>query len=83
MLIREDSHGDKVYDITFAFCPVQLPDIARALFLVVVSGFGAEPMMLLTNVALRKNRAVLCRMVEAYHTRWKIEETIRFLKQSC
>jgi hypothetical protein len=77
------SHGEKSYDIAFGFCPVQLPAIARPLFLVVVSGFGAEPMILLTNVALRKNRAVLYRMVEAYHTRWKIEETIRFIKQSC
>ena len=83
VLVREDSHGEKSYDIAFGFCPVQLPDIARPLFLVVVSGFGAEPMMLLTSVALRKNRAVLYRMVEAYHTRWKIEETIRFIKQSC
>ena len=83
VLVREDSHGEKSYDIAFGFCPVQLPAIARPLFLVVVSGFGAEPMILLTNVALRKNRAVLYRMVEAYHTRWKIEETIRFIKQSC
>ena len=83
VLIREDSHGEKRYDIAFGFCPVQLPAMAGPLFLVVVSGFGAEPMMLLTNVALRKNRAVLYRMVEAYHTRWKIEETIRFIKQSC
>jgi len=82
VLIREDSHGEKSYDIAFGFCRVQLPAIARPLSLVVVSGFGAEPMMLLTNVALRKNRAVLYRMVEAYHTRWKIEETIRFIKQS-
>jgi len=83
VLVREDSHGEKSYDIAFGFCPVQLPAIARPLFLVVVSGFGAEPMILLTNVALRKNRAVLYRMVEAYHSRWKIEETIRFIKQSC
>jgi len=82
VLVREDSHGEKSYDIAFGFCPVQLPAMAMPLSLVVVSGFGAEPMMLLTNVALRKNRAVLYRMVEAYHTRWKIEETIRFIKQS-
>jgi hypothetical protein len=83
VLVREDKHGEKRYDIAFGFCPVRLPNISRPLSLVVISGFGAEPMMLLTNVALRKNRAVLYRIVEAYHTRWRIEETIRFIKQSC
>lgn len=83
VLVREDSHGEKSYDIAFGFCPVKLPSLAWPLSLVVVSGFGAEPMMLLTNVTLRKNRAILYGIVEAYHTRWKIEETIRFIKQSC
>jgi hypothetical protein len=50
--------------------------------LVVVRGFGEEPMMLLTNLPLRKNWAVLLKIVKAYITRWGIEETIRFIKQS-
>jgi hypothetical protein len=83
VLIREDSRGEKRYEITFGFCPVQLPAMARPLFLFVVEGFGSNPLMLLTNVALSRKRAVLYRLVEAYHTRWKIEETIRFVKQSC
>jgi hypothetical protein len=83
VLVREDSYGEKSYDIAFGFCRVQLPAIARPLSLVVVTGFGTEPMMLLTNVAVRQNRSILYRIVEAYHTRWKIEETIRFIKQSC
>lgn len=82
VLIREDSHGEKRYDISFGFCPVQLPGLAIRLYLVVVSGFGAEPLMLLTNTPMRRNRAVLYWVVESYHTRWKIEETIRFIKQS-
>ena len=55
---------------------------AEPLWLVVVRGFGDEPLMLLTNVAVRRKRAVLWWLVEAYLTRWRIEETIRFTKQS-
>ncbi len=38
--------------------------------------------MILTTVALRKNRKTLWWVLEAYLTRWRIEETIRFAKQS-
>ena len=72
----------KRYDIAYGFCPVQLPDMLVPLYMVVVAGFGIKPMMLLTNVPMRKNRAVLYQVVESYLTRWKIEETIRFIKQS-
>ena len=50
--------------------------------MVVVTGFGSEPMMHLTSIPMRRNRAVLYRVVESYLTHWKIEETIRFIKQS-
>ena len=61
---------------------VKIPGRRDRLFLVVVKGFGAESLMLLTNVELRNKRQVLWRMVEAYVTRWRVEETIRFIKQS-
>lgn len=38
--------------------------------------------MLLTNVSLKKTRKSLWWAVESYMTRWTIEETIRFIKQS-
>ena len=38
--------------------------------------------MLLTNRPLRKNRAGLLWVMQSYHTRWRVEETIRFIKQS-
>jgi hypothetical protein len=81
-LIREESHSEKRYDIAYGFCPVQLPDLPADLYMVVASGFGEEPMMLLTNLPQRKKRTVLWEVVESYLTRWKIEETIRFIKQS-
>ena len=56
------------------------PDVP--LWLVVVRGLGETPMMLLTNLSLRKNRKVLWWVVSAYLTRWRVEEAIRFIKQS-
>lgn len=44
--------------------------------LVVIRGFGKEPMLLLTNVD-KSPREIL----EIYLTRWKCEESFRFLKQ--
>ncbi len=38
--------------------------------------------MLLTTEAMRRNRAVVWLVVQAYLTRWRVEETIRFIKQS-
>lgn len=39
-------------------------------------------MMLLTRLPMRKNRKVLWQVVNGYLSRWMVEETIRFLKQS-
>ena len=50
--------------------------------MVVVKGFGNKPMMLLTTEEVENKRQRLWWFVEAYITRWKIEETIRFVKQS-
>lgn len=55
---------------------VKIPRIDANLFLVVIKGFGDEPMLLLTNVD--KNPVMI---LEMYLTRWKVEESIRFLKQ--
>jgi len=49
----------------------------------VIVGFGDERLMLLTNVeiAARGSQSIWL-IVQAYLTRWKIEETFRFVKQS-
>ena len=39
-------------------------------------------MMLLTDLPMRRNRKILWWVVSAYLTRWRIEEAIRFVKQS-
>ncbi len=82
-IVNEKDEREKPYKIHFGYLPVRLPEYpGRPLWLVVVKGFGKEPMMLLTTKAMRRNRKVLWWAVEAYLTRWRVEDTIRFVKQS-
>ena len=81
-VVKVKDGKEKVYIVDFGFKKVNLPGRSEQLYLVVVKGFGAKPMMLLTNVAMRKNRKILWWMVQAYLTRWRVEDTIRFIKQS-
>jgi hypothetical protein len=82
-IIKEKKGEEKTYSIEFGFLPVRLPEWpARNLWLVVVKGLGKKPLMLLTTEPMRRNRKVLWWAVEAYITRWRVEETIRFIKQS-
>lgn len=50
----------------------------RELTLVVIKGFGREPMMLLTTLTSKTPEEIL----EIYLTRWKCEESFRFMKQT-
>jgi len=59
---------------------VKLPFSGHSLFLVVVKGFSEKPMMLLTNVAVNSDGVM--RILEIYLTRWKCEESYRFIKQA-
>lgn len=82
-VIKQKDGREKVYSIQFGFCPVRLPEHPeKRLWLVVVKGFGEKALMLLTTEPLSRNRKVLWWMVQAYLTRWRVEDTIRFIKQS-
>ena len=60
-----------------------LPDRAYTpLHLVVIRGFGAEPILLLTNVPLGSGRGGAAFIADVYLVRWKCEETYRFVKQA-
>ncbi len=74
-VVREEGKKEKIYFLEFG-------SREERLYLVVVRGFGQEPMMLLTNQRVKKSRKSLWRIVESYITRWRIGETIRFIKQS-
>ncbi len=48
----------------------------------VVKGFGQEPMMLLTSCRVNiKVKESVWRIVENYLTRWKCDESFRYIKQ--
>lgn len=80
---RQNSDGtETALTLEFGFRPVRLPGFERQLYLLVVKGFGIEPLMLLTTEPLRRARSVLWAAVEAFLTRWRIEETLRWCKQA-
>jgi hypothetical protein len=59
---------------------VRLPFSGEPLCLVVVKGWGEKPMMLLSNVLVQSQGVM--RILEIYLTRWKCEESYRFIKQA-
>lgn len=79
---RETREGVKRYELSFGVLNVTLPSHpGTPLRLVVVRGFGEEPMMPLTTLALSDSRKSLWQAVEGYLTRWRIEDTLRYIKQ--
>jgi len=81
-IVKEDKGKERLYYLEFGYRPVKLPERKEKLYLVVIRGFGQKPMMLLKNIKLNRSRKSLWKVVESYMSRWKIEETIRFIKQS-
>jgi hypothetical protein len=82
-IVRERSGGERKHHLQYGFRAVKLPRYPRVnLTLVVVSGFGQEPLMLLTNLEVKATRRSVWRVVQGYLSRWLVEETIRFIKQS-
>jgi hypothetical protein len=71
----------KVRACKIAIIPIQLPAFPdEALNLVVVYGFGKEPMLLVSNMDYHDNRLALA-ITKVYLMRWRIEEYYRFKKQ--
>lgn len=82
-LMRIKGGKEEFFHVHFGFLPVRLPECPdRPLCLVVVKGFGKKPLMLLTTEPMRRNLSTVLWAVNAYLTRWRIEDTIRFVKQS-
>lgn len=79
----QQAGGEKQVHLEYGFRRVRLPGRRdRELTLVVVKGFGAEPLLLLTHVVVKPTRRSVWRIVSGDLTRWQGEETVRFLKQS-
>lgn len=79
---RETEEGEKSYEIQYGAMDVCLPGRDEPLRLVVAKGFGEKPMLLLTSVTGTDSRQSLWQIVEGYMTRWRVEDAIRFIKQS-
>lgn len=63
---------------------VSLPEFPDTWYtLVIIKGFGKQPMLLLTNKLLNiHDHKQLWKIVEIYLTRWKCDECYRYIKQS-
>lgn len=71
----------KVYDLKVSHITVEIPSLkGKKLTMVVVYGYGQEPMVLLTNKFVHRKDDVLS-ILKAYITRWRIEEMFRVQKQ--
>ncbi|HZT69875.1 MAG TPA: transposase [Terriglobia bacterium] len=73
---------EKVLELRYGAESICLPEREEKLLLVVVAGLGEEPMLLLTTLWGARDSQTLWWIVRIYPTRWKIEETFRFIKQS-
>ena len=81
-IVKEVKGKEIAYNVQYGFRKIKLSWCEKPLYLLVVTGFGHKPLMLLTPIELKKNRSLLWWVLESYLTRWRIEETIRFIKQS-
>ncbi|MGH9439596.1 MAG: transposase, partial [Terriglobia bacterium] len=81
-VIKIEDGQEKVLKLRYGAEPICLPGREEKMCLVVVAGFGQEPMLLLTNLGGVRDSQSLWWIVQMYLTRWKIEETFRFVKQS-
>lgn len=82
VMIKYEDGKEEKKTVFYNALPVRLPGRDYPLFLVVVKGFGKEPMMLLTSCPVNvKIKESIWRIVEIYLTRWKCEESFRYIKQ--
>lgn len=81
IITYEDGKEQKI-TVSYNVLPVKLPGRDHPLFFVVVKGFGKQPMMLLTSCPVNmKTKESIWRIVEIYLTRWKCDESFRYIKQ--
>lgn len=81
-VVRLREGREETLELSFGFRRVQLPERSEPLYLLVIHGFGQQPLMLLTTEPLKATHACLWHWVQAYTKRWAIEETIRYIKTS-
>ena len=81
-VVKEEVGQERLVRLSCGMRKVCLPDRQEELSLVVVKGFGEEPLMILTDLPVRRSRKSIWHVITSYLTRWRIEDVIRFVKQS-
>jgi len=82
VIIKYEEGKEEKTTVFYNALAVRLPGKNYPLFLVVVKGFGKEPMILLTSCSVNLQvKEAIWRIVEIYLTRWKCEESFRYIKQ--
>jgi hypothetical protein len=82
VLIVYEEGKEKKRTLRYNAIAVKLPAYEHRLYLVVVKGFGVEPMMLLTSCSVKiRQKESVWRIVEYYLARWKCDESYRYIKQ--
>jgi hypothetical protein len=82
-VVRQEPGGEQIWPLRFGARRVRLPERPDvALTLVVVEGPWSKPLVLLTTLRPGRSRRSHWRLVETYLARWRVEEAIRFVKQS-
>lgn len=82
LIVYEDGK-EKKRKIQYNAVEVKLPCYDNKLYFIVVKGFGQKPMVLLTSCHVNiRSKESIWRIVEYYLTRWKCDESYRYIKQS-
>jgi tRNA threonylcarbamoyladenosine modification (KEOPS) complex Pcc1 subunit len=67
--------------IRYAFRKVRIPEVDGDFTLIGIQGLGNEPLFLITNVEVKDRKKALW-LIKGYLSRWIIEESFRWIKQS-
>jgi hypothetical protein len=79
---RADGTEQRV-ELRYGMMPVALPGFeGEPLWMLVVHGFGEKSLMIMTTEPLTDSRRSQWWALQAYLTRWRIEDTLRFAKQT-
>jgi len=83
-IVKLEDGKIKTYTLKYNAITVALPEAPNKWYsLVIITGFGIHPMLLLTNKLINFNsQKELFSIIEIYLTRWKCEECYRYIKQS-
>lgn len=82
VIVKDEEGKEQNVTIRYNGLSVKLPKYDHPLFLVVAKGFGKTPMMLLTSCPINTTiKETIWRIIEIYLTRWKCDESFRYIKQ--